>query len=97
MCLIYFAHEGAAFDLDFCCLFPQYIHGVVPLIVGVQVYGLHVLPGRWRKWVAPVGGNCLPGPWHWQGPLIRGWLQQATPDCWALVSDSDIHGGGSMP
>ena len=37
---------GAAFDLDACCLFPQCVQTVIPLIVGVPVYGFHLFPGR---------------------------------------------------
>ena len=36
----------AAFGLDACCLFPQCVQTVIPLIVGVPVYGFHLFPGR---------------------------------------------------
>lgn len=34
------------FGLDACCLFPQCVQAIVPLLGGMKVYSLCVLPGR---------------------------------------------------
>ena len=56
--LLFFGMK-AAFVLDDCCLFPQCVQAVLPLIVVVLVYHLCVLPGRWQQRA---------------GPVIRAWL-----------------------
>ena len=44
----------AAFSLDAYRLSPQCVQAVAAFIAGVQVHGLHMLPGRWGQWVAPI-------------------------------------------
>ena len=61
----------AAFGWDACCLFPQCVQTVIPLIGGVLVQGLHLLPGRWRQSARPVVSAWLLGPWQWWGPAGR--------------------------
>lgn len=51
--------HGCCFGLDACCLFPQCVLAIIPLIEGGQVHGLCVLLGRWREWLAPSTSTCL--------------------------------------
>ena len=51
------------FSLDACFLFPQHVQAVIPLIAGVQLCAMCVLPGKWGQWVKPdcrtlSGGGC---------------------------------------
>ena len=50
----------AAFCLDACCLFSQFVPAIISPIQGFQVHSLHILPGKWEKWVVPPGSIC-----HW--------------------------------
>ena len=36
----------AALGLDICCPFPHFVQTIIPLILGMQVCGLCMLPGR---------------------------------------------------
>lgn len=36
----------AAFSLDVCYLFPKHVQAIFPLIVGLQMHGPHMLPGK---------------------------------------------------
>ena len=58
----FFFGMSATFGLNACCLFLQCVQGAIPLIGGVLVYGLHMLPGRWRQWVEPVASAWLLSP-----------------------------------
>ena len=49
----------AAFGLGACCLFPRCVQAAIPLIGGVLVDGLLVLPGRRRQWAGPVASAWL--------------------------------------
>ena len=59
----YFFGMRAGFGLDTCCLFPQRVLAVIPLIGGVQVPGPCTLPGRWGQWLVP-GCSTLGGRPH---------------------------------
>ena len=48
----FFFGVRAGFGLDACSLFLQCVQAVIPLIGGVQVHSLPMLPGRWGQWVA---------------------------------------------
>ena len=69
---------------------------VIPLIEGVLVYNVHLLPGRWRQWAGPVI-QCLVA-----GPLtvaeIHGEVAQAALGCRALgrVNDPQTDVGGAQ-
>ena len=48
----------ASFGFNGFCLFPQCVLDVIPLVASVQVFGLHMLPGRCRQ-----GLQAAPGHW----------------------------------
>ena len=48
--------------MDACCLFTQFVKALISLIMGVQEYSLHVLPGH-----GGMGSAC--GPCQFPGPL----------------------------
>ena len=61
----------AAFSLGACCLFPQCVLAIIPLLGGVQVWRPTRAPGahaRWGQWLVPASislcsssaGPCLP-------------------------------------
>ena len=50
-----------AFGLDAWHLFPQCVQAVIPLIVDMLVYSLHMLLGRWRQLSRLVAGAWLLG------------------------------------
>ena len=56
----------AAFCLDACYLFAQYVQTIIPFIGGVQEHDLHMLLGRWGQWEAPTGSTWSLGLWQWQ-------------------------------
>lgn len=58
----FFYSFEAAVGLDACYFFPQCVQTVIPLIGGVLVQGLHLLPGRWRQSARPVVSAWLLGP-----------------------------------
>ena len=51
--------HGCCFGLDACCLFPQCVLAIIPLIGSGQVHGPCVLLGRWGEWLAPSTSTCL--------------------------------------
>ena len=63
------------------------------LDVGVKLYGLPVLTGRWRQWAVPVGGTLLLGLGSGRDPWGDG--GQSPPGHKALGSASDPQVDGS--
>ena len=64
----------AGFGLDTCYLFPQCVQAITSFIVGAQVCGLLVFPGRGKQWVVPSGCTWSQGSWQWwqlMGPGCR--------------------------
>ena len=59
----------ASFESDACCFFHQCVQAIIPLIRGVLVYGLCVLPGRLGQWKGPQGSMA---PGHGGGPWGMG-------------------------
>ena len=89
--------------LDAHCLFPQCVQAVIPLIGGVLVQSLHLLPGRWRQWIGLVasgedlwgssaGFSWLQGPGKWQRPSGRcRWYVEPL----AVATAGHVHSQGS--
>ena len=76
----------AAFGLDACCIFPQFVQAVIVMLVS----SLHLLPGRWKQWEGLIVSVWFLGPWQWQGPVER-WNRLLL--VWALDSGSDLQAG----
>ena len=66
----FFWHEGCFL---FGCLLSlsSVCAGCYLLDRGFLVYGLHLLPERWRQWSGPIASAWLLGPQVWQGPMER--------------------------
>ena len=91
----FFFDFRAALGLDACCLFPQCFQAFIPLIGGVLVYCLWVLPWGWRQWAGlAANAHC------WASAVVRTRREvvQDACGCRALGSGNDPQGGvGSTP
>ena len=87
----FFFLSAGCFGLDACCLFPPCVQAIIPLLVGMQLYRLWVLPGiRGNRQCLQEAPGCQvlgSGKDPWGGGA------QAAPGFRAFVSGSNSQAG----
>lgn len=83
----------AALGFDVCSPFPQCVQAIIPLIGGVLVYSLHMLPGMVA--IGKAYSQCLVAGHLAVARTHKEVTVPAAPGCRSLGSGSDPQVGGS--